>query len=73
MNIVKSIKAHADFNKKYKDNSDPHTKDIAFEKILQDVMLKRRRDELDLYKLFASDPSFKTAMTESAKTMVLSI
>jgi type I restriction enzyme R subunit len=72
VNIVESIKTHPDFNKKYNDNFDPHTKEIAFEKILQDVMLKRRKDELELYKLFASDPSFKAAWTESAKTMLLS-
>ena len=71
VNIVESIKTHPDFGAKYKDNSDPHTKEIAFEKILQEVMLKRRKDELELYKLFASDPSFKAAWTESAKSMLL--
>lgn len=70
VNIVESIKTHPDFGTKYKENSDPHTKEIAFEKILQEVMLKRRKDELELYKLFASDPSFKAAWTESAKSML---
>ncbi|PJI86208.1 type I restriction enzyme R subunit [Yoonia maricola] len=72
VNIVESIKTHPDFGTKYKENSDPHTKEIAFEKILQEVMLKRRKDELELYKLFASDPSFKAAWTESAKSMLQS-
>lgn len=70
VNIVESIKTHPDFGVKYKDNTDPHTKEIAFEKILQEVMLKRRKDELELYKLFASDPSFKAAWSESAKSML---
>jgi len=70
VNIVESIKTHPDYDKKYKENSDPHTKEIAFEKILQEVMLKRRKDELELYKLFAADPSFKAAWTESAKSML---
>jgi len=72
VNIVESIKTHPDYGAKYKENSDPHTKEIAFEKILQEVMLKRRKDELELYKLFASDPSFKAAWTESAKSMLQS-
>jgi type I restriction enzyme R subunit len=49
VNIVESIRTHPDFDQKFKDNSDPHTRDIAFEKILQDIMLKRRKDELELY------------------------
>lgn len=72
VNIVESIKTHPDYEVKYKDNLDPHTKEIAFEKILQEVMLKRRKDELELYKLFASDPSFKVAWTESAKSILQS-
>jgi type I restriction enzyme R subunit len=40
------------------------------EKILQDVMLKPRKDELELYKLFASDPSFKVVWSESIKTVL---
>jgi type I restriction enzyme R subunit len=70
VNIVESVKTHPDFGSKYRDNSDPYTKEIAFEKILQEVMLKRRKDKLELYKLFASDPSFKAAWTESAKSML---
>jgi type I restriction enzyme R subunit len=33
--------------------------------MLQDVMLKRRKDELELYKLFASDPGFKSAWSHN--------
>jgi type I restriction enzyme R subunit len=61
INIIDSIRAHPDYPTKYKDNTDPYAREIAFEKMLQDVMLKRRKDELELYKLFASDPAFKSA------------
>ncbi|WP_255516702.1 MULTISPECIES: hypothetical protein [Lysobacter] len=30
-------------------------------------MLKRRKEELELYKLFASDAAFKTAWSQSIK------
>jgi type I restriction enzyme R subunit len=50
---------------KYAGNTDPYAREIAFEKMLQDVMLKRRKDELELYKLFASDPGFKSAWSHN--------
>jgi type I restriction enzyme R subunit len=50
---------------KYAGNADPYAREIAFEKMLQDVMLKRRKDELELYKLFASDSAFKSAWSQN--------
>ncbi|WP_373503537.1 type I restriction endonuclease subunit R [Aestuariivirga sp.] len=65
VNIVNSIRAHPDYTAKYEANSDPYNRGLAFEKILHDVMLKRRKEELELYKLFASDPAFKSAWSQS--------
>ncbi len=48
-------------------------RDLAFKKILEEVMSQQRRQELELYKLYAKDDGFKHAffntmlrMTESA-------
>lgn len=65
VNIIESIRAHPDYSLKYAGNTDPYAREIAFEKMLQDVMLKRRKDELELYKLFASDPGFKSAWSHN--------
>jgi type I restriction enzyme R subunit len=70
VNIADSIKAHRDFEPKYKDNPDPHNRKLAFEKILKEVMLGRRKDELELYKLFANDAAFKTSWEESLQRLV---
>ena len=70
VNIVNSIRAHPDYAAKYEDNSDPYNRSIALEKMLQDVMLKRRKDELELYKLFASDPGFKAAWSQNIEQML---
>ena len=70
INIVKSVQAHPDFDKKYKENNDPYNRALALEKILGDVMLKRRKEELELYKLFASDPAFKTAWSQTVEQML---
>lgn len=65
VNIAESIREHPDFSEKYENNPDPHNRKLAYEKIISDVMLKRRKDELELYKLFANDPSFKVAWLQS--------
>ena len=70
INIAESIKQHPDFEAKYKDNPDPHNRELAFEKMLKEVMLARRKDELELYKLFANDPAFKASWTQSMQNTV---
>ncbi|MGF7176735.1 type I restriction endonuclease subunit R [Azospirillum doebereinerae] len=70
INVVNSIRTHPDFAEKYEANADPYNREIAFEKMLQDVMLKRRKEELELYKLFASDPAFKAAWSHSIEKML---
>ncbi|WP_272673000.1 type I restriction endonuclease subunit R [Providencia sp. PROV131] len=70
VNIAESIRNHPDFESKYKDNPDPHNRDLAFEKMLKEIMLQRRKDELELYKLFAGDSAFKASWTQSMQRMV---
>lgn len=70
INILESVQAHPDYEEKYSANNDPYTRTIALETILKDVMLKRRKDELELYKLFSQDPAFKTAWSQSIEEML---
>lgn len=70
LNIADSIQAHPDFAEKYKNNQDTQTRVLAFQKIFEDVMLKKRRNELELYKLLASDAAFKSAMQQSLRQIV---
>ncbi len=70
INISDSIKAHSDFESKYKNNPDPHNRKLAFDKILKEVMLKRRKDERELYKLFYTDEAFKISWVESLQSLV---
>ncbi len=70
INIAESIKQHPDFESKYQNNSDPHNRELAFEKMLKEVMLRRRKDELELYKLFAGDDAFKAAWMQSLQRMI---
>ncbi|MGF1849412.1 type I restriction endonuclease subunit R [Vibrio lentus] len=70
INIAESVKSHPDFKAKYQDNPDPHNRALAFEKMLKEVMLARRKDELELYKLFAGDSAFKASWTQSMEHTV---
>jgi len=70
INIAQSIKQHPDFEAKYQNNPDPHNRELAFEKMVKEVMLARRKDELELYKLFANDPAFKVSWMQSMQHTV---
>ena len=70
VNIAESVRNHPDFEAKYMQDSDPQNRELAFEKILKEVMLSRRRDELELYRLFQGDDSFKKAWMQSMERVV---
>ncbi len=70
IHLADSIKAHPDFAEKYKNNPDSTNREIAFARIFEEVMLKNRQNELELYKLLASDEAFKSAMQQSLKRVV---
>jgi len=68
--LSKHIQAHKDFQSKVADNGDRQNSDLALEKIIEDVMRKQRKNELDLYKLYAKDEGFYQAFFDTMKRMV---
>ncbi|WP_299872811.1 type I restriction endonuclease subunit R [uncultured Cocleimonas sp.] len=70
VHLADSIKAHPDFDEKYKNNPDTTNREIAFSKIFEEVMLNNRRKELELYKLYVGDAAFKKSMQESLRRSV---
>ncbi len=70
IHLANSIKAHPDFSDKYKNNPDTTNREIAFAKIFEEVMLKNRQNELELYKLLANDEAFKSAMRQSLQRVI---
>lgn len=67
LNIIESVKAHPDYEEKFSENPAPFSRDLAFEKIMKEVMLKRRKEELELYKLHSQDQAFKSSLYQSIK------
>lgn len=70
INIAKHIQTHPDFQAKVLQNPDSQTKELAFLKIFDDVTNKQRKNEMDLYRLMAQDPSFKQAMQDTIKRIL---
>lgn len=70
VHLADSIREHPDFDVKYKNNPDTENRELAFAKIFEEVMLKNRRKELELYKLLKDDDAFKSAMQQSLQRVV---
>jgi len=67
VSLAQKVKAHPDFETKYLNNPDPQNRELAYIKIFDDIMNKQRRNELDLYKMFAQDEAFRAAMLDTVK------
>lgn len=70
VNIAESMRNHPDFEAKYQNNPDPHNRELAWDKMLMEVMLQRRKDDMEFYKLFAKDSAFKLSLSQSMQRMV---
>lgn len=65
-----SVQAHPDFQNKVADNNDVQNRDLALKKIVDEVMSKQRKQELELYKLYAQDTSFYQAFFNTMKQVI---
>lgn len=70
VNIARHMQAHPDFVSKFVSNIDSQTRELAFEKIFNEVMNKQRRNELELYKQIAQDNGFKHSFMDSLKRII---
>jgi type I restriction enzyme R subunit len=68
--LAHKMKEHPDFDQKYASNPDIQNRDIAFNKMFDDVMGQQRKSELDLYRLLSQDDSFKQAMQDTLKRIL---
>lgn len=62
--------SHPDFEPKYQKSQDEDHRALAFEKIFEEVMLIRRRQDLELYRLVASDAALKSSLQQSMRGML---
>lgn len=69
VSLTRHIQEHPDFETKVAKNTDVQNRDLAFKKILDEVMSQQRRKELELYKLYAKDEAFYQAFLDTMKRM----
>lgn len=68
--IAKNVMAHPDFETKVANNADTQNKDLALKKIMNDIMLKRRKAHVEEYKRFSKDDAYYQGMFDLMKRMV---
>lgn len=67
--MARYVQAHPNFLTQYVNNPDMQTKELAFDKIFEEIIRKQRKNELDLYRLMAED-AFKIAFKDTIKRML---
>jgi type I restriction enzyme R subunit len=61
ISLSHTIRDHVDFEPKVANNPDQMTSELAFKKIVDEVMARQRRQDIELYKLFAKDDAFASS------------
>lgn len=69
VSLSRQIQTHPDYLTKVANNEDIANRDLAFKKILDEVMSRQRKNELDLYRLYAKDEAFYQAFLDTMKRM----
>ena len=70
INLGKSIEAHPEFQSKVAQNKDEQNRELALKKIVDEVMSQKRKQDLELYKLYAQDNAFYQAFLNTMKQVV---
>lgn len=70
VSIAHNMRNHPDFQTKYAGNLDEQNRQIAFQKIFDDVMSRQRKSEMDLYRMISKDDAFRIALQDTLKRML---
>lgn len=68
--IQKRIAAHPDFEFMVANNMDTENRKLAMKKILDEVMAKQRRADLNMYKMYVKDEAFQRGVINMMETMM---
>ncbi|PWV49574.1 type I restriction endonuclease subunit R [Chitinophaga sp. S165] len=67
--LAQKLKDHPDFQTKVVNNPDLQTQELAFRKLLEEVIAAQRKKELDLYRLYSKDEAFKQAFIDTMRRL----
>jgi type I restriction enzyme R subunit len=71
ISLKEGVSNHPDFEGKYLNDSDPQNRNLALDKIVKEVMLNKRKDDMELYRLFFGDDVFRSALVKSLENSFL--
>lgn len=70
ISFVNKIIQHPDFEAKIKNNTDTQNSDLALEKIMNELMLSKRKADIEEYKKWVTDEAYKLGLLELTKRMI---
>lgn len=65
ISIAKHVMNHSDYKAQVEDNPDAQGRELALQHLIANAVMMERKRELELYKIYASDPDFKRAFDAS--------
>ena len=70
VSIAKNVMSHPDFKDKVADNADKQNSDLALKRIMDEIMLKRRKANVEEYKRYAKDEAYYQGMFDLMRRMI---
>ncbi len=70
ISIAKNVMAHPDFKNKVAENTDKQNSDLALKKIMDEIMLNRRKANVEEYKRYAKDDAYYQGIFDLMKRMI---
>jgi len=70
ISIAKNLMAHPDFKDKVAENADKQNSDLALKRIMDEVMLNRRKANVEEYKRYAKDDAYYQGIFDLMRRMI---
>ncbi|HHP7242852.1 MAG TPA: type I restriction endonuclease subunit R, partial [Cyclobacteriaceae bacterium] len=70
ISFFRNVTQHKDFEQKVKNNSDEQNSEIALRKIMDEVLMAKRKANVEEYKKWVTDDAYKIGMIELMKRMI---
>lgn len=67
---ARRVTKHRDYETKVENNHDPQNSELALNKIMDEIMLNKRKVDLEEYKKWVTDESYRIARLELVKRML---
>jgi type I restriction enzyme R subunit len=70
VSIARLVQEHVNFKSHFIDNPDIQNRELALMKMISDAISQQRKTELEMYKRYSQDESFRKAIQDSIRRLV---